>query len=242
MSLIRPAVRRVIPVQARLRLHWALVGSRRLSEMFARVNPYLRMSRVSASTRLVIDGYPRSGNSYARAAFEYANADIPISTHRHSPRSIEAGIRRGIPVIVLIRQPRQAIVSALQYEPTPRPDWAIDLYRWFYQGILPLTADALIATFEEVTGDFGHVIRNCNARFGSDFVPYHRTDDSEKTVSDMIDEAARKEFSDDLLPRVTARPSAVRRSVDEVLADLDERLMERLDHLDSLYDAVLARR
>jgi hypothetical protein len=86
----------------------------------------------------VIDGFPRSGNSYARSAFLYANgAEIPISTHRHSPHSIESGIRRGIPVIVILRPPRAAIASFLQYAPRVRVERAITIYQTFYAAVLP---------------------------------------------------------------------------------------------------------
>jgi hypothetical protein len=242
MAILRPMVRAVVPVNIRARVHWALIRHRWLSEVFANLDPSMEMSRVSDRTRLVIDGYPRSGNSYARAAFLQANGDTLISTHRHSPRSVEAGLRRGIPVIVLLRPPRAAIASALQYEPSFRPGQAIDLYRWFYEGILPVADDVLIEPFAEVTADFGQVIRRCNLRFGTDFVAYQRTPKAETAVAEMIDLMATRMFRPEDMAHVVARPSLSRRASDDIIGILDDRTVTRLDDLNALHDHVLERR
>ncbi|HWD53440.1 MAG TPA: hypothetical protein VG412_13650 [Acidimicrobiales bacterium] len=211
--------------------------------MFANLDPSMQMTRVKRGTRLVIDGYPRSGNSYARAAFLHANGEHTlISTHRHSPRSVEAGLRRGIPAVVLLRPPRAAIASALQYEPSLRPNQAVDLYRWFYEGILPIADQVLIAPFDQVTSNFGGVILQCNHRFGTDFIPYEPTPEADAAVAQMIDAMATRMFRPEDIAHVVARPSMSRHSVDEVLRDLDDRTVTRLDGLDALHDEVLRHR
>jgi hypothetical protein len=224
----------------RSRIHFSLVGHRGIAALFTALDPNMRVTRVTADTKLVIDGFPRSGNSYSAAAFRHANGEhVQVASHRHSPTSVLAGLRRGIPVIVLIRRPRPAIASALQYEPDQPTEWGIELYRRFYEGILPMADQVLIATFVEVASDFGQVIRRCNVRFNSAFVPYERTEESEQAVAEIIDQAALTQFRQSDLPRVSGRPSSSRMTADEFLRRQDRELSAQFDELDKLYDAVL---
>jgi hypothetical protein len=238
MAVVRSVVRRIVPVYVRSRVHFALVDGP-FSEVFAALDPS-KQTRITADTKLIIEGCPRSGNSYALAAFLHANGrDVPVVSHRHSPTSVKAGLRRGIPVIVIIRHPRPTIASGLQYYPDQPPKWAVQVYRRFHQRLLPLADQVLIATFEEVISDFGEVVRRCNRRYGTDFVPYERTDASEQAVKEMVDQWALANFTQDELPRISGHPSPVRRSADEVLAGLSKELQAEIDELDKLYNAVL---
>jgi hypothetical protein len=239
MSVIRPLVQRAIPVSSRSRLHFALVGNRYISELYAAADPAMRLTRVSSKTQIVIDGYPRSGNGYCLAAMQYANPDVLIASHRHSPSSALAGLRHHLPVIVLIRPPRAAIASALQFEPDQDPAWGFELYRRYYEGILPVADRVLIATFDEVTEDFGEVTRRCNKRFNTDFVPYQRTEASERELSSKLDGYSIDRYGEQALGRVAARPSSTRQSADEYLSGLDQKLLDQFDQLDKLHDAVL---
>jgi hypothetical protein len=229
-------------VQVRSRIHFALVRHWGISDVFTSVYPSMRMARISGDTQLVIEGFPRSGNSYALAAFRYANEDVVVSSHRHSPTSVRSAIRRGIPIIVLLRRPRPAIASGLQYQPGQTTEWAIELYRRYYEGILPLADRVLLATFEEVTSDFGQVIRRCNARFNTDFTPYERSEASEAIVAEVIDQAALAEFGSHELARVQARPSAPRLSAEAFLSGLGEKIEAEFEELERLYDAVALHR
>jgi hypothetical protein len=240
LAKCRKSWRRRTSADVRTGIHWAIVNRRVVSEVFAAVNPPLRISRITSSTQLVIDGFPRSGNSYARNAFLYSNgADVPVSTHRHSPRSIETGLRRGIPVIVILRPPGAAIASFLQYAPGVRVERAIEMYRSFYGAILPICHSVVVAPFDEVRSDFGHVIVRCNDRFGSTFVPYLHTPEAEATVAQMIDTDALRQFQFKELPQVVGRPSHSRFTEQDLLARLEPVLMAKLNDLKNLHDAIL---
>jgi hypothetical protein len=229
-------LRSLIPARTRASIHWELVRRHGSSEVFARTNPAMRISRVTSSTRIVIDGYPRSGNTYARFAFQHANgSDLPISTHRHSPRSIESALRRGIPAIVLIRSPTDAMNSYLQFDPSISSTFAMDVYESYYKSILPIAGRVIIAPFPVVTMDFGRVIRECNARFGSNFVPYERTEESEAEVAREIDRDAGTLFTQEEFHRVVARPSSARSAIGTPLASLSESQQARLVDLTQLY-------
>jgi hypothetical protein len=152
---------------------------------------------------------------------------------------VRTGLRHNLPVIVIIRRPRDTIASGLQYYPDQPPHWAVQLYRRFHEGLLPMADRVLIATFEEVTADFGSVVRRCNARFGTDFVPYERTEESEQALKEQLDKWVLRSFDPEDLPRVSGRPSAARVSADVALSALSEELFAEINDLDKLYNAVL---
>jgi hypothetical protein len=240
LAQCRKLWRRRVPADTRALIHWTIVNRRVVSEVVASLNPTLRSSRITTGTQLVIDGFPRSGSTYARHAFLHGNGPgVPISSHRQSARSIENAMRRGIPVIVLLRPPRAAIASFLHDEPGLQLDWAIDTNRSFHHAILPICHSILVASFDEVTHDFGQVIRRCNERYGTDFVPYEATPDAEAAVARSIDSDALRTFEFNELSRFAGRPMPARKATGDFQAQLDQRLMDKLDELEVLHDTIL---
>ena len=238
MSAVRSVLRRILPVYVRSRLHFAVVDSRLLGDLYTRFDAS-KLTRITADTELVIEGCPRSGNSYALAAFRYSNEGVTVASHRHSHTAVRTGLKRRLPVIVIIRRPRDTIGSGLQYYPDQPARWAIKLYQRFHEKLLPMADRVLIATFEEVTSDFGEVVRRCNARFGTNFTPYVRTDESEIALTAMLDKWVLKNFDPKDVPRVSGRPSEARKSADQLLSEANPDLVAQIDELDKLYDAVL---
>src|ERR1700728_4748064 len=131
MSAVRSVVRRLLPNYIRSRLHFALVDNRCLGDFYTRFDSY-KLSRITGDTKLVIEGCPRSGNSYALAAFHYCNQGVAVASHRHSATAVRTGLKRGLPVILIIRRPRDTISSGLQYYPEQPPKWPLRLYQRFY--------------------------------------------------------------------------------------------------------------
>ncbi len=62
---------------------------------------------------LHLTGYQRSGNTFAMRLLRKTFPKAKISTHLHSVSSIKMAISFGVPVIVLIREPEQAIASSI---------------------------------------------------------------------------------------------------------------------------------
>ncbi len=67
---------------------------------------------VDAGTEVVIEGYPRSANTFAIAAFRLAQRRrVQLAHHAHVPAQAREGLRRGLPVVVLVRRPDEAVTS-----------------------------------------------------------------------------------------------------------------------------------
>src|SRR5262245_23802891 len=131
---------------------------------------------VSRETEVVIEGFPRCGNSFAFAAFSLAQPrPVRIAHHLHAPAQIIAGAKHGIPTVVLIRRPDDAVVSLLLRKPDWEADEAYAEYVRFYATILPHRERFVVASFEQVVADFAPVVRRLNRRFGTAFVKFQHT-------------------------------------------------------------------
>src|SRR5262245_32533170 len=65
-----------------------------------------RSEPVFRDTEAIIEGFPRSANTFAATAFQLAQTKpVRVAHHLHVPSQIIAGARWGIPTIVLVRDP-----------------------------------------------------------------------------------------------------------------------------------------
>jgi len=89
-------------------------------------------------TEIVIEGFPRSANTYALAAFTCANGPrTVVASHLHAASSVAQGVRRGLPVIVVLRDPLDACASLLQRQPVQASS-ALGAYVRFHERVRPL--------------------------------------------------------------------------------------------------------
>lgn len=123
-------------------------------------------------TDFVIDGFPRSGNSFAHYALLHsARRDMRLGHHIHAPAPVIIAARLGIPALVVLRAPADAVAGALAKNPGLRAADLLRAYRLYYARLLPLAAHFEVAPFECAIQDFGAIIARVNARFGTDFAP-----------------------------------------------------------------------
>jgi hypothetical protein len=142
---------------------------------------------ISAETELVIDGYTRCATTFAVYAFQLAQPrPVRLAHHLHAPAQLVAAARRGVPALALIREPKGAILSQLIREPwVVMPD-ALVAYARFYARLMPYRNAFVVGEFEEVTHDFGAVVRRLNARFGTSFTEFAHTEENAREVMALI--------------------------------------------------------
>ncbi|HVR79552.1 MAG TPA: hypothetical protein VMS99_14310 [Acidimicrobiia bacterium] len=196
---------------------------------------------IDADTEIVIEGYPRSGNTFATAAFEMAQRrPVRIARHLHAPAQVIAGVERGVPVMVVVRRPEDAVVSEVIRHPGLTLGQALRHYASFHQHLDGYRSGFVVAPFEQVIGDFGTVIQEVNDHFGTDFAPFDHTAKNVEEVFRRVDEMDRHDIgrrADDPAA-TTARPTASReqakeelrqRLSDPVLAPVLERALEAFE-------------
>ncbi len=156
------------------------------------LSPHNRKLMVSRKTRITIEGYPRSANTYAVYAFKHVNELQwnEVGHHLHVQAQVIRSIQYKIPVILLIRHPREAIRSLLvRHDFIPLSE-ALEDYIRFYNDLYHLRSGFVVAKFEDVISHFGEVIEQLNNRFSSNFNLF--PDQDEQAIAAVFDEIDRR--------------------------------------------------
>lgn len=165
--------------------------------------PYRKI--ISKDSMAMVEGFPRCANSFALSAFKSANPPGPsqkIATHLHSWAHVLAGLKMGIPVLVLIRRPEAAVPSLLALATQLRKlsEFEDDIvqqrqlirywtgyYARFYEHLYPHRDRFVLGRFEQVTSDFNEVIMAMNHLFGSNFNPFVHNEENVRNLFDSAD-------------------------------------------------------
>lgn len=125
----------------------------------------------ASDTELVIEGFPRSANTFSVFAFERAQGRaIKLAHHMHVPIQIVRGVRLGVPTIVLLREPQDAVLSLMVRYPSLSVISCVKTYIDFYSSIFSLRDQFVIGEFSRVTSNFGYIIKKVNQKFGTNFI------------------------------------------------------------------------
>jgi hypothetical protein len=174
---------------------------------------------VGALTDVVIEGFPRTGTSFAYAAFLMTQTEpVRVAAHVHAPAQVIEGVRRGIPVLVIARDPGETVLSFVVRNAHIPLDRALAAYLRFYEPVLPLRSGLVVGSFPDATSDFGKVTARVNERFGTNFGIFDHTPDNVALVFQQIEEDYRRRLPEgERLEREVARPSKVRDGLKERL-------------------------
>jgi hypothetical protein len=190
-----------------------------------RATPIGTSRRLTDRTQLVVEGFPRSGNTYAveaiRHAEQAAGREIDISSHVHTPSAVKAAVRGRFPTLVVVRPPADTIVSLLIAAPHVRPVDALDEWIHHHRELWPYRERFVIATFAQVTERTPDVIDRVNVAFGTTFAIEPVTEPTRDAVFAAIDANHHRLYGDQehLLPRPSAgrvrEAEALRRELDQ---------------------------
>jgi hypothetical protein len=213
-----------------------MLNSRLLGMRYLRSRPAYADQLLTDETRLVIEGFPRSANSFARFAVHVSQGSNRIlAGHNHSSAFVLEAVRLKVPTIVIVRDPASAVASLVQGEEVPL--WlAFRAYERFYRNVLSVQDHVVLVPFEAVTNDFDGVLQRARDRFGVDLDKY---DDSEATRAEVKRLVARSnaDMSGGRVDqRGVALPSASRRSAEDVLRDASPRDRRHLASARALFE------
>lgn len=168
---------------------------------------------VAPDTQVVIEGFPRSGNTFARRAFVMAQDEnfdkSRIAHHIHVPAQVVQAARWQIPTLVLIRRPRDAVLSFALWDPIS-VDQALKYYVSFYETSEKYRDAYVLGLFEEITRDFGQVIQRINDKFGTTFSLFRHDEGNVGTVFADMDTYAKERFGEKQWERKVFHPTGVK--------------------------------
>ena len=158
---------------------------------------------------------------FAVSAFLLAQpGHTEMGHHAHTPAQVLEGVRRGLPTLLLVREPEDTILSfVIRYPEIPLRQ-ALKSYVAFHRTLWPVRHQLVVATFDQVVTDFGRVTARLNSKFGTSFAEFEHNEENVRAAFDWIDRGDRKSFgSSEELERSTARPVPSREALKARLRD-----------------------
>ncbi len=147
-----------------------------------------RWKKISPDKDICIEGFPRSANSFFSKAFRMYNPTAKAAHHMHAPLQVIKAIEYGIPCVVLIRKPIDAIASVLVVDRSLSTRFAIQSYINFYERVWPLRADVVVSDFKDTTQRPHQVVERVNQRYGTSFQMEPITPAVQNTIFNQLQE------------------------------------------------------
>ena len=208
-----------------------------------------RERMIDSHTEIVIEGFPGSANSFSVLAFKMSqNRDVNIAHHMHDPSQIIAAAKIGIPVIAIIRLPKNAILSYIVRFSSFTDDRVIELiddrlkkYIDFYQKIIIYKERLVIADFETLTTAYESVIQQVNNKYNTNFNLFYCNEQNTKQVFEQMNWLSRQKFGH-INENAVSRPSISKEKAKEELEQYFEltNLNKLLEIANNLYEEVTA--
>jgi len=183
--------------------------------------------------------------TFAVVAFEMAQTrQVQVACHVHAPAQVIEAARRRIPALVLVREPESTIISFVIRHPHLSMRQALRGYVRFYAPLLRYRDDFVVSSFEDVTTDFGLVVRQVNERFGSTFDRFRHTPENvERCFARISGDYRERAGTGAEFERIVARPSDERERIKQALRERfrDPRLTRGRRRAQSVYAAIAGR-
>ena len=125
---------------------------------------------VGPDTQLVIDGYTRAASTHVVYTFQLAQTEpVRVAHHLHAPAQVIEAVRRGLPTLVLAREPDGTALSQAAREPHVTVRDALLAHARYHERLLPYRDAVVVADFAEVTRDLRPAVGRLNDHFGTAF-------------------------------------------------------------------------
>lgn len=108
---------------------------------------------VTTQTDIVLEGFPRSGNSMLRTYISLCNPGLQLAHHLHMVGQFTIARHLGIPSVLLIRNPADSVSSLLVADPTLSVEQATEWWVYYYRSLIPHRDRLLILPFDQVMSD-----------------------------------------------------------------------------------------
>lgn len=211
-------------------------------DMVRRYQPHLVCG---PETDIVIEGYPRSSNSFTiwmLTVLQGGKPDLRIAHHIHSIENLRLGLHFGKPLLLLLRAPQDAILSYMIYSDRT-VEYATDRYVRFHSDVLALPRMPAVVDFETVVSDFNQVVRVVNnllAPSGRPPIPLSQDLAADAAQVKVMARERAEEIHGDKLDRQEGVPNPVREGIKAELREGVQAYLAKRPEVSALYDKVRA--
>lgn len=241
MTPVTKFVRSTVPWSIRFEINRTLLDSLIVGDLYLKSRPAFRGQRIVAETNLIIEGFPRSANTYAKYAAEYSlGPGVRLAGHAHSAALVAEGAKLGLPAIVLVREPDATVASLHQFMDGVPLRNCYRAYARFHSTVLKVAESVQISSFESILSDFGGQVGRLNERFGTSFSIYQKTPSGEAQIRAMVEADGRRRHGGNLPEKSTARPSDSRTPASQLIEKSTEEFTIERDQAQRAYEALQA--
>ena len=160
------------------------------------------------NTDLVVEGFPRSGNTYLTAIIELYNPRVRLAHHLHASAQFYRASRIGVPAVLLVRPPEDAIASLLhRQDRRSGPAAPLRRYIAFHRSLLPIISNICIVPFDDLIRQPDRALQRIASFSRIPLAPYPGDADAELLVFQEIDRRDVLDNGGHLNERTVARPS-----------------------------------
>lgn len=190
-----------------------------------------RPSPLNHQYDIMMDGYPRSANTYLLRMFQATQGDrLVIRSHNHAPPYLIEAVRAAKPVCLTLRDPRECVLSWVVISGRSVRAGLV-YYVNFHRMLLPYLPSMVVSPFEVTSNDCKQVFSCLAARFGCDLnLDFDESEVRKKVTGEMAGETR----SDALVERGPSLPSIQREEIKRRLADD----LQMAEHQDLLAEAL----
>jgi hypothetical protein len=196
-----------------------------------------RRRLVNRRSDIVIDGYPRSGNTFFKIYVELSNPTLRIAHHIHSPAQITGAARYSVPTLILFRDPREACLSSVIRSPRLTVRNAARDYVEFYSHAIKHETTVAFLGFKHVTQEPSDTLFAAASRFNTTWNCPHVDEELSKSIFTLIDER-NLQFGGGLATSIS-RPNAEKDAAKVALIEEWDSLGTLTSETEELYELML---
>lgn len=175
---------------------------------------------VTAATDLVVEAFPRSGNTFAVSALRLSQTKrLNIAHHYHAPAQLIKAAQLGKPALLIVRQPKDAVLSHVLRRPGMSIDLGLKSWISFHRVLRPYSGSFVTATFDQLTTDFGVIIEKVNRRFDTAFPPFLHTKENVEACFSAIEVRNAEHSGGSVDEARVSRPSPTRQMQKQALEE-----------------------
>jgi hypothetical protein len=118
---------------------------------------------------------------------------LNIAHHTHLAGQVLYAVKKGIPSIVLIRDPLDACSSLLLREPSLSAESCLKFYLDFHVPLKPYLNEMVVASFDSIISNYAPIIERVNEMHATDFGVYRNDSEADAHLFKKMSELPSKE-------------------------------------------------
>ncbi|WP_062566042.1 hypothetical protein [Pseudoalteromonas shioyasakiensis] len=191
---------------------------------------------VNAKTDIVIEGYPRSANTHAVVVTENTFDNINIAHHMHSEAQVLNAFKLNVPILVIIREPLDSVLSLAIRERFLSLSDCLNYYVDFYGFLNRNSKKIHILEFKDVISNSDLVTDKVANILNLDKENSFCSESSE--YRDIINDLNVKDKGDDLKVSLPTQEKEDKKRELLKRLELEPTLMQLLEKANGLYNAL----